>query len=97
MRLSCCQWETRLLEYDRLHKNEYSTKKTSIDPYWCVSICCLILSVLELDYCSIEIDFYITIMVQVLILIICIWIFIKKRPDYLKLKEKYIKEWQEIK
>lgn len=91
-----CQWETRLLGYDKLHKNEYSTKKTSIDSYWCVSICCLILSVLKLDYYSIGIDFYITIIAQVLILIMCIWAFIKKRPDYLKLKEKYIKEWQEI-
>lgn len=37
-----CKWETRLYEYDVMHKNQYSTKKISIDSYWCVSFCCLI-------------------------------------------------------
>lgn len=91
-----CQWETRLLEYDKKHKNEYSTKKTSIDPYWCLSFCCLALSILKLDYCSRNYDFYITIAIQIIILILCIYIFATKRPDYLETKEKYIKEWQEI-
>lgn len=91
-----CQWETRLLEYDKIHKNQYSTKKTSIDSYWCVSVCCLVLSILKQNYSCRGIDFYITIVAQILIFIICVYIFIKKRPDYLKLKGKYIKEWQEI-
>lgn len=91
-----CKWETRLIEYDKLHRNQYSTKKTAIDPYWCVSFCCLILSVLKLNFYNIGIDFYITIMAQIFILIVCIYIFLKKRPDYLRLKEKYIEEWKEI-
>lgn len=91
-----CKWETRLLEYDKLHKNQYSTKKSSIDPYWCISLCCLLLSILYLDYRNIGVEFCITIAVQVIILISCIYIFINKRPDYLVIKEKYIKEWQEI-
>lgn len=91
-----CQWETRLLEYDKIHKNQYSTKKTSIDSYWCVSFSCLVLSILKLNYDHIGIDFYITIAAQILILMICIYIFLKKRPDYLKQKEKYIEEWKEV-
>lgn len=35
-------------------------------------------------------------MAQIFILIVCIYIFLKKRPDYLRLKEKYIEEWKEI-
>lgn len=27
---------------------------------------------------------------------LCVFFFIKKRPDYLTVKEKYIKEWEEI-
>lgn len=92
-----CQWETRLYKYDNLHKNQYSTKKSSIDSYLCISFCCLILSALKLDYCNRDINFYITIVSQIIILILCIYVFIKKRPDYLATKEKYISEWQEIK
>lgn len=91
-----CKWETRLLEYDKLHKNQYSTKKSSIDPYWCVSFCCLILSILKLDFCNRNLDFYITIVIQIIILVICIYIFTTKTPDYLETKEKYITEWQQI-
>ena len=91
-----CQWETRLLEYDKLHKNQYSTKKTSVDPYWCVSLCCLVLSILKVDYCNRNLDFYITIAIQIIILVLCIYFFTMKRYDYLKTKEKYIKEWKEI-
>lgn len=91
-----CKWETRLHKYDQLHKNQYSTKKTSIEAYWYVSICCLLLSVVKLDYANINFMFYITITGQVIILIICIYLFIKKRPDYGSTKEKYINEWLEI-
>lgn len=91
-----CQWETRLLKYDKLHRNQYSTKRTSIDAYWYVSICCLFLSIIKLNYDNIGFEFCVTIIAQIIVLIDCIWIFVKKRPDYLKLKEKYIKEWKEI-
>ena len=91
-----CKWETRLLKYDQMHKKQYSTKKTSIDAYWCVSIGCLLLSVIRLDYANINLMFYVTIILQILILIICSYLFIKKRPDYAVAKEKYINEWLEI-
>lgn len=91
-----CQWETRLHKYDNLHKNQYSTKKSSIDSYWCMSFCCLLLSVLKLDYHNKDANFYLTVITQIIILIICSYIFLKKRPNYLTTKEKYINEWKEI-
>lgn len=91
-----CKWETRLHKYDQLHKRQYSTKKTSIEAYWCVSVCCLLLSVIKLDYTNIDFMFYITIIGQIIVLMICIYLFIKKKPDYLSTKEKYINEWLEI-
>ncbi len=91
-----CQWETRIIKYDILHRNQYSTKKSSIDPYWCVSLCCILLSILKLDICNIDVEFYVTALMQIILLISCIYLFIKKRPDYLTIKEKYIKEWKEI-
>lgn len=91
-----CQWETRLYKYDNLYQNQYSTKKSSIDPYWCMSFCCLLLSALKLDYCNMDFNFYITVIFQIVFMIVCIYIFIKKRPDYLVTKEKYINEWKEV-
>lgn len=91
-----CQWETRLYKYDKLHRNEYSTKKTRIDPYWCISFCCIALSILKLDYADSNLNFYLVVAMQIVILIVCIYLFVKKRPDYLETKEKYIKEWKEI-
>lgn len=91
-----CKWETRLHKYDQLHKKQYSTKNTSIEAYWYVSICCLLLSVMKLEYSNINFMFYITIAGQIIVLIICIYLFIKKRPDYASVKEKYINEWLEI-
>ena len=91
-----CKWETRLLEYDKLHKNQYSTKKSLINSYWSVSLCCIALSVLKLDYCNRNFWFYFTIILQLIILIICSYLFLRKRIDYLAVKEKYIKEWEEI-
>lgn len=93
---TACQWETRLLEYDKLHSNQYSTKKSSIDPYWCVSFCCLALSIIKLDFSNRNYDFYFTIIAQAIITIICVYIFVKKRPDYLETKQKYIAEWKKI-
>ena len=42
-------------------------------------------------------DFYITLFLQIVILVICVYLFTKKRCDYLSVKEKYIEEWMEIK
>lgn len=92
-----CQWETRLLEYDKLHKNQYSTKKSSISPYWCISLSCLALSVLYLNYNNRDFMFYITILIQIIILVLCIYLFINKTPNYLETKKEYIEEWKEIK
>lgn len=61
-----------------------------------MSFCCLLLSVLKLDYLNRNFDFYITVIAQIVILIVCVYIFLKKRPDYLSVKEKYINEWKEI-
>ena len=91
-----CQWETRLYKYDCLHRNQYSTKQISIDPYWCISFCCFILSILKLNYIYRDLNFYFTVVIQIILLIVCIYIFVNKRFDYLAMKEKYISEWKEI-
>lgn len=92
-----CQWETRLYKYDCIHKGQYSTKASSIDPYWYISFCCFALSLFKLDYLDRNLDFYITLFLQIVILVICVYLFTKKRCDYLSVKEKYIEEWMEIK
>lgn len=92
-----CKWETRLYERDKLHRIQHNSKKTSIDPYWGVSICCIALSVLNLNFKCIDYKFYLSVSLQFLILLVCIYVFIKKRPDYYKVKSKYISEWREIK
>lgn len=89
-------WETRLYNYDKLHINEYSTKKLSVDSYQCLSLCCIILSVLKLNYCCIDLNLFFTIFVQIIISALCIYIFKNKKIDYLLVKEKYINEWKEI-
>lgn len=92
-----CQWETRLYEYDRLHKSQYSTKSMHITPYWCISFCCLTLSVLKLlRDLQLDLYFYFTVVMQVILLVTCVYIFTFKRVDYLTMKEKYINEWKEI-
>ena len=92
------KWETRLYAYDLKHKNEYSTKNTSISPYVVVSLCCIFLSFINMDFSNIFcFDFLWRLALQIILLVICLFIFIKKQTDYLKSKEKYINEWTSIK
>jgi len=91
-----CQWETRLLKYDNLYTNQYDTKKPRMDPYWYIGICCLGISVAKLDYSVRGVHFFMTIIAQIVILIAGIYIFLKKRPNYLEVKKKYIKRWEEV-
>lgn len=90
-------WETRLYVYDQLYKNEYGTKKTSIDSYLVLSFLCIIMSIVNMDFNNKDYMFYIIVFLQIVISIVCIFIFIKKRPDYLKVKEKYIADWKRVK
>lgn len=61
-----------------------------------MSFCCLLLSIVKLDYTNIDLSFIITVLAQIIILCLCCILFLKKRPDYLKVKEKYINEWKEV-
>lgn len=92
-----CQWETRLYTYGKLHRNEYSTKNVSIDAYVMLSVCCITLSLLKLDFKKCDFNFYLTIVLQIIILGVCIYLFKTKRFDYSERKDKYIKEWKDIK
>lgn len=87
-------WETRLLQYDKLHQNQYDTKKVNIDPYWCLSLLCLIFSILHVDFE--KRNFYVLPILQLAILVVCVYFFIRKRPNYLKRKMYYINEWEKI-
>lgn len=40
--------------------------------------------------------FYVTIIGQIIVAVICVYLFIKKRPDYVETKQKYVNEWLEI-
>lgn len=62
----------------------------------CISLCCIAFSVMKLDYANRNLNFYLVVAMQIVILVVCIYLFVKKRPDYLKLKEKYISDWKEI-
>lgn len=89
-------WETRLYEFDKLYQRQYSTKKPSIDAFSVLSICCIFLSILNLDFHHRNLSFYSTILLQIAILVACIYFYSMKRPDYLKVKDDYIKKWKKV-
>lgn len=92
------KWETNLYQYDILHKNQESTKKSSIDPYVIMSICCLVLSFINLDFSNIhKWDMLSCFFAQVALALYSFWCFKSKHLDYLETKEKYIEEWKSIK
>ena len=91
-----CQWETRLYEYDNLHKNKYSTKNMSTYSYVSISLCCLLLSMLYSDCKKIDVEFIVTLIAQVIAFFMCIYSFVIKKMDNLSVKEKYLREWREI-
>lgn len=92
------KWETNLYRYDILHRNQYSTKKTSIEPYVIVSFCCMILSIANLDYSNIEnFDMHLCTCTQIVLAAFSWWLFCAKHVDYVKTKKKYIQEWEEVK
>lgn len=72
-------------------------RESLINPYWCISFGCMILSLVKLDYNNKDINFYIFFVGQICAFVFCIFIFIKKKVNSLESKEKYIKEWNEIK
>lgn len=92
-----CKWETRTYKYDNLHKNKYRRKIMPAEPYWYLSFGCLFLSLLKLNFNTINLNFWLVISLQILLLLLIVYIFIKKRINHMALKEKYINEWMEIK
>lgn len=92
-----CQWETRLLKYEKTYKNNNRNKESLINPYWCISFGCIILSFMKLNYYNRNINFYIIFAEQIFAFVLCVFVFIKKNVNSLETKEKYIKEWNEIK
>ncbi len=92
------KWETNLYRYDTLHENQYSTKKTSIEPYVVVSFCCIALSIANLNYSNIgDWDMCLCVCAQIILAACCWWAFYTKHVDYIKTKKKYIQEWEEVK
>lgn len=92
------KWETNLYKYDQMHKRQYSTKKSSIDAYVILSMCCIALSIANLDYANIQNwKTWSCIVAQTILTIFSIWCFKTKHVDYIETKEKYIEEWKEIK
>lgn len=43
-------WETRILEYDKLHQKQYDTQKIKIDPYMWLSMLCLVFSITNINF-----------------------------------------------
>lgn len=91
-----CKWETRLYARDKLHQKRHISEKTSVDSYWGVSICCMALSVFFLTSETFGFKFCLTLCLQIIICVICVFLFFKKRPDYYNLKRKCIAEWRAI-
>ena len=88
-----CHWETRLYKHIILHKDNYKRKLIPADPYWYLSFGCLSLSVLKLNFANRDYDFYLTIIFQIILLFLIIYVFAKRRLSSIALKEKYINEW----
>lgn len=86
-------WESRLYKYDQT----YLPKKAKLNSFSSLCFCCLILSILHLDFTTRTLQFYITILLQIIVLIFGLYLFITKRPDYAQTKRKYIENWQTIK
>jgi hypothetical protein len=88
------KWETNLYEYDKIYK----TQKTLIDPYVVLSLICLILSIVNLNFENIKNpEVWSCIIVQTFLMLYCIWLFSKRHVDYVTTKEKYIEKWNYIK
>ena len=63
-----------------------------------MSICCVALSVANLDFSNIcRWDMLGCIIAQIILLVYSLWCFKTKHIDYPKTKEKYIKEWKAVK
>lgn len=92
-----CQWETRLLKYERTYKKDNRNKESLINPYWCISFGCVLLSFMKLDYYNRNINFYIILAEQIFAFVLWVFVFMKNNVNSLEAKEKYRKEWNEIK
>lgn len=92
------KWETNLYKYDKKYKNDFSTKKINIDSFVILSAICVILSIINLNFKQIEQpEVWGCIIFQLILVFYCIWSFYTRRIDYALRKEKYIKEWEQIK
>ncbi len=79
-------------------KKDFSTKKINIDSFVILSVICIILSIINLNFKQIEKpEVWGCIIAQLILVFYCIWIFSTKRIDYTLRKEKYIREWEQIK
>ena len=91
-----CQWDTRLLKYDNIPENRFDFSKFRIDSYMLLSFFCLTFSIMKLDYSYIDYKFCFTVVIQIIIFFICIYLFEFKRPNYIKIKKMYIDKWELI-
>lgn len=92
------KWETMLYRYDSMHRSEHSTRKSLISPYVVVSLCCIVLSFMNLDFSNLySFELWSCLILQVALLVVCIYLFVAKHVDYISTKEKYISEWRAIK
>ena len=92
------KWETKLYEYDKKYRRDFSVKKINIDSFVILSGVCIIMSVINLDLQQIgKFDVWGCIITQLFLSLYSIWVFCSKRVDYVSRKEKYIEEWKQIK
>ncbi len=89
-------WERRLNTYDTIfNKNKH--KFVPLNAYFGVSILCVFLSALNLNYQEWDISCLLCLIAQIMLAIISVILFIIVSPNYIKMKDQYIKEWIEIK
>lgn len=73
-------------------------KKASTNSYIIMSLICIILSIVNLDFGDIgRWDVVLCIIVQVCLLAYCFWCFKTKKINYIRTKEEYIEQWKQVK
>lgn len=86
-------WETRLAKFDA----KFPPRNPNVSPHIFLSVCCLVLFLLRMDYTNLySWGFAIRMFVALIFAIICFGIIFLRRVDYKNSKQVYIEQWEEI-
>lgn len=89
-------WESRLYLYDNTMKNNKHAKVPMV-AYFSIGCLCILLSAMYTNYSIIDYYHIALIICQIILLFACVIMFVVKAPNYTKIKEGYVLEWEQIK